>query len=423
MSRLDLSDIFESASRSKIFADRSLLRPDYVPLELPHREKMITSLGRILSPALVGDRPSNVFVYGLTGTGKTAVTRYVTSALADHASKMKTPVPVSVKYINTRENDTSYRVLAEMASGIGIRVPFTGLSVAEVRARLVGALRSITTIYVVVLDEIDAMISRIGDPFLYQITRMNEEIQPSQMSIIGITNDIRLADNLDPRVKSSLNDEQVFFPQYQANELQDILAERAKLAFLPGALEPDVIPFCAAIGAREHGDARRSLDLLRRAGEIAEIRGANRVQRQDVEEARAALENDTIIDSIKSLTLDSRVLLLVLANAKLRGKDKLTSGELYASYENIITNGLKDNALTERRLADLVKSLEMSNLITANLVSEGRGGRTKHISLQIDPSRVIQSLADDPRLGDLVGSVGRDVLAHHEDCGARRWIL
>lgn len=402
--QMDLNEIFSNASRSKIFVDRSYLRPDYIPKELPHREEMINSMGMILASALSGSRPSNIFAFGMTGTGKTAVAKYVTGALLDHASKIKTPVPIVAKLINTRENDTSYRVLAEMASGINLKVPFTGLSVAELRARVISALKSKEIIYIVILDEIDSMIKKIGDSFLYQITRINEEISPSQMSIVGITNDIQLSDNLDPRIKSSLDDEQIFFPQYKAEELQDILSQRASVAFLPGVLDTDVIPYCAAIGAREHGDARRSLDLLRRAGEIAERKGKARVSKEDVEEARESLDNDKIVDAIKSLTFDSKVLLLVMAMSKIRGKEKLTSGELYAGYQGIM-NEIKGQCLTERRLTELVNFLEMSNLISANLISEGRGGRTKHIYLKTEPKRVLQSLSDDPQLGDIVSVI------------------
>jgi len=402
--QMDLNEIFSNASRSKIFVDRSYLRPDYIPKELPHREEMINSMGMILASALSGSRPSNIFAFGMTGTGKTAVAKYVTGALLDHASKIKTPVPIVAKLINTRENDTSYRVLAEMASGINLKVPFTGLSVAELRARVISALKSKEIIYIVILDEIDSMIKKIGDSFLYQITRINEEISPSQMSIVGITNDIQLSDNLDPRIKSSLDDEQIFFPQYKAEELQDILSQRAGVAFLPGVLDADVIPYCAAIGAREHGDARRSLDLLRRAGEIAERKGKARVSKEDVEEARESLDNDKIVDAIKSLTFDSKVLLLVMAMSKIRGKEKLTSGELYAGYQGIM-NEIKGQCLTERRLTELVNFLEMSNLISANLISEGRGGRTKHIYLKTEPKRVLQSLSDDPQLGDIVSVI------------------
>jgi len=402
--QMDLNEIFSNASRSKIFVDRSYLRPDYIPKELPHREEMINSMGMILASALSGSRPSNIFAFGMTGTGKTAVAKYVTGALLDHASKIKTPVPIVAKLINTRENDTSYRVLAEMASGINLKVPFTGLSVAELRARVISALKSKEIIYIVILDEIDSMIKKIGDSFLYQITRINEEISPSQMSIVGITNDIQLSDNLDPRIKSSLDDEQIFFPQYKAEELQDILSQRAGVAFLPGVLDTDVIPYCAAIGAREHGDARRSLDLLRRAGEIAERKGKARVSKEDVEEARESLDNDKIVDAIKSLTFDSKVLLLVMAMSKIRGKEKLTSGELYAGYQGIM-NEIKGQCLTERRLTELVNFLEMSNLISANLISEGRGGRTKHIYLKTEPKRVLQSLSDDPQLGDIVSVI------------------
>src|SRR6266571_2487707 len=57
--------------------DREILRPSYIPGRLPHRESHIDQLAQILVNALRGERPSNVLIFGKTGTGKTAVVKYI----------------------------------------------------------------------------------------------------------------------------------------------------------------------------------------------------------------------------------------------------------------------------------------------------------------------------------------------------------
>ena len=102
---------------------------------------------------------------------------------------------------------------------------------------------------------------------------MNDLNMP-RVSIIGISNVLNFKIALDPRVLSSLGEEEIVFPAYNAVELTENLTDRSKLAFQKGALDDNVIPLCAALAVKEHGDARKALDLLRRAGELAERRNS-----------------------------------------------------------------------------------------------------------------------------------------------------
>ncbi|MCC6040223.1 MAG: AAA family ATPase, partial [Thermofilum sp.] len=206
---MSIEEIFERYVESKIFKDREKLLPDYVPEELPHRDEQILKLASILAPALRGSRPSNVFIYGLTGTGKTAVTKYVLRKM-----KEKAPQTVEYAYINCRQNNTSYRVLAELAKHVGVKIPFTGLALGEVMKRLLQGLERRRYVLIVVLDEIDNLVKRQGDDVLYFLTRVNENLSSSKVSLIGITNDLKFTEFLDARVKSSLGEEELVFPPY-----------------------------------------------------------------------------------------------------------------------------------------------------------------------------------------------------------------
>jgi ORC complex protein Cdc6/Orc1 len=267
-----IDQILSSIGKGKVFKARELLLPDYVPETLPHRENQIRKLVEILSPLVRSERPSNIFIYGLTGTGKTAVTKFVLKNL-----HKRFPSNFTYVYVNTRQSDTPYRILADILESLNSKVPFTGLSTAELFRRLLKKLNDIDSIVVIVLDEIDAMVKKHGDDILYRFTRANNELGKSLISLIGITNDVRFIETLDPRVKSSLSEEELVFPPYNAEELEDILKQRAKFAIYEEAINDDVIRLCAALAARDHGDARRALDLLRVAGEIAEREGKDKI--------------------------------------------------------------------------------------------------------------------------------------------------
>ncbi len=400
--------VFETLAKisSSIFVNREVLRPDYVPEVLPHREEQIRRLTEHLAPLLRGERPSNIFIYGLTGTGKTAVTKYVLRRVSEYG-RQRGIMHFVFSYTNCRHDDTTYRVLANIVESLGGRVPFTGLSTAEVFRRFKRVLNTSGKILVAVLDEIDFLIKRAGDELLYRLTRINDELVKGKVSVIGITNDVKIMDRLDPRVRSSLGEVEIVFPPYDALQLTDILKERAVKAFRPGVLEEGVIEYCASIAAKEHGDARRALDLLRVAGEIAERSGDRKVTVEHVRLAREEIERDMVVDVIRTLPYHGKIVLLVIA---LAGGRFNSTGELYTSYRDL-TMKLGVEPVTQRRVSDIISELDMLGVVTAKLVNRGRYGKTRQVTLTVDPNTIIKAFEDDPRIGWFarkVGQSGRD---------------
>jgi len=397
----ELDSIFEAASRARLLRNREVLLPDYVPLELPHRSEEIRRLAEVVAPALRGERPNNVFIYGLTGTGKTAVTKYVLRRLQELASQ-KGAMVQSI-YVNVRQRETPYKVLADVAEQLGLRVPFTGLSIGELFSRIVKRLSRLEGVYIVVLDEIDFLVRR-GDDVLYDLTRVNEHLQRARVSVIGITNSVRLVDSLDPRVRSSLGEQTLVFSPYNAEQLKDILSQRAAMAFNDGALEEGVIPLCAALAAREHGDARRALDLLRVAAEIAEREGAPRVTEEHVMRARAEIERDKVSDVIRTLPLHSKLVLASVLSATGWGRVEATTGDVYSTYRSVVRSlGLEE--VTLRRVSGVLGELDMLGIISGRIVSRGRYGKTRVVELAAEPETVAQALSEDPLVGSVIQSL------------------
>ncbi len=393
-----LDKVFSQILKSNIFINREVLRPDYIPDELPHREEQITKLGSILAPSLRGYRPSNVFIYGLTGTGKTAVTKYVIKKLYSKAIELG--LDIIECYINTRQDDTTYRVILRLAECTNLRLPFTGISTAEAYRRFLRALDSRGSIMIVVLDEIDFLIKRQGDELLYRLTRSGDELHNSKISIIGITNDLKLVEDLDPRVRSSLGEIEMVFPPYNAIQLEDILKRRAKMAFNPNSIDNSVISLCAALAAREHGDARRALDLLRVAGEIAEREGSDVVTRDHVYKALKEIERDRVGEVIMTMPLHSKLVLLSILYLT-RGGGKTTTGDVYTYYKSLCSK-IGIESVTQRRVSDIIGELDMAGIITAKVISRGRYGKTRIISLAVPEDIIVKTLKEDPYLEPLL---------------------
>ncbi|MCJ7632478.1 orc1/cdc6 family replication initiation protein [Candidatus Bathyarchaeota archaeon] len=395
-----VDDIFNSyLSRPKVFANRDALRIDYVPERLPHREEQIKIVAGVLAPFLQGQRGSNLFVYGQTGTGKTAVVRYVLERLKDRSQK---GVPkTQTCYVNCRITGTGYRVLACLGQTLGVEVPFTGLATSEVLNRFRQALSSKKLLLIVTLDEIDALVKDYGDNLLYQLTRLNENLDYGRVSIIGISNDLRFKERLDPRVLSSLNEEEVVFKPYTALEIRDILLERASVAFQKGTLEDSALALCSAEAAREHGDARRALDLLRVAGEVAEREGCRYVKDVQVIMAQKRIENDRVSTVLCSMPLHSKLILCSAYLLSAVEDGRTITGNVYEVYKELCGQS-KTECLTQRRVSGLVNELDVLGLLNTQLMSLGRYGRTKRISLGIPAESIKEIYADDPWISPLL---------------------
>lgn len=395
-----LDDVFQRFLKgSSIFVDRDVLCHDYIPEKLPHREEQIRCFGEIVAPVLRGSHCSNAFIYGKTGTGKTAVVKFVLNKLAQRARLFGATVKIC--YVNCRLTGTEYRVLSSLCGALGSKVPFTGLAVGEVFDRFKKSLNVNKVLFIVVLDEIDALIRTRGDVLLYELTRINGDLHSSRTSIVGISNDLRFKEFLDPRVLSSLSEEEIVFRPYDAAELRDILSDRARLAFQEGALLEGTIDLCAALAAAEHGDARRALDLLRVAGEVAERRGSSVVVEDHIRQAERRIEHDRTMEALKNLPLHSK---LVLCSVYLLGKAKISSaitGDIYEIYIELCDlSGL--SPLTQRRVSSLINELDVIGLLNTRVVSMGRYGRTRKIRLSVGRSLIREVFASDDRLGCLI---------------------
>lgn len=393
------SDIFGRLLKSDgIFTNREAMRPSYMPEILPHREYEIDNLASVMVPALRGETPSNVFMYGKTGTGKTAVTKFVGKKLLKKGEE--TGKKVNFIYINCEVVDTQYRLLQNIANHFidewSERIPFTGWPTDEVFTKLKHMIEKKGGVTVIILDEVDKL---KGDEALYNLSRINSDLNNSKVSIAGISNDLKFTEFLDPRVKSSLGEENMVFPPYDAGELQDILNQRVKIALKPESVDDEVVPLCSALAAQEHGDARRALDLLRMSAEIAERKGAPRITKKYVRQAQNKIEIDRIIEVVRTLPTQSKLILLAILLQEKNNKNNgsagaITTGEVYELYKDLCKKTRSD-PLTQRRVADLISELDMLGIITARVISKGRYGRTREIKTSSSSGDLINILKQD----------------------------
>lgn len=389
-SKKSLTVFFEDyMKKESIFVNKKVLQESYTPETIPHREEHIEELANILAPMLRMEKPSNVFMYGKTGSGKTLVANYVTQNLLKIAEKNK--LPVKMIYLNCKMKqtaDTEYRLIAELTNQLGMKVPFTGLPTNEVYNTFLKALDKEKILLLIILDEIDQLVEKTGDELLYNLTRINSNLKNSEVSFIGISNNTLFTENLDLRIKSSLAQEEILFPPYNAMQLLKILESRSKLAFKGNMIDEGVLPKCAAYAARESGDARKALDLLRVAGEITERKNQVKITIENLDYAEEKIERDKVQEIVEKLPKQSQVSLLAVFNLEFdKNMDNIYTGSVYEEYKKLCMN-LKMRPLTQRRISDIIADLDMQGIIKTTVISQGRYGRTRKMNVAIPPSDI-----------------------------------
>ena len=392
-----------------IFKNRESLSTSYVPSEFPHRFNEINEVANILKTAFYGSRPSNILIYGQTGTGKTAISKFICKQLKDKARNEN--VKIHTAYINCKQTNTPYGVLTNIGKTYSAewdkQIPNAGWRIDKVYSSLKEKADENGGIAIVILDEIDTLVSKNGDEILYHLTGLNSDLDNSKISIIGISNDAKFTSWLDPRVKSRLGEESLTFPPYNAPQIEDILLQRAKLAFKENTVDPLVMTYCASRAAQEHGDARKAIDLLRIAAELAEREKREIVTLEHVNKAQNVMERDQVRSIVITLPIQHKATLAsIILNQGNRIQNQQTTGEVYSTYTKLC-NSYKIDKLTQRRIGHIIAELDMQGLINAKVVNLGRHGRTKYIDLAVDKNQLLNIIKNDHFLSDLIDSMNK----------------
>ncbi len=381
-------------SERSIFRDLSVLSPHYVPKELPFREQHLNEIRTMLSPALKGQKPRNLIIYGKTGTGKTCTVKRVMEDFVEIGKDKG----ASMHYVNCRIYNSRYRILQKVLKGYVPELEKAGFGLPFLYEKLVEAASKGEQI-VIVLDEID-MVKDL-DELVYTLTRSNDEITAGGVSIVGISNKLSFKDSLDPRSRSSLYETEMIFQPYTAEQLKEILDQRVKEGFEDDVVDPSAINLSAAITSQESGDARYALKLLNKAGEIAQQEKRRKVTDEDVEAARKKVEIDLTIETISTLPQMHQIVLysigtLALSGSKysrLEGVDTgfLFSGEVYEEYERTCKK-LRKRPRSSRWYKEYLNDLEVLGLITTTPSGKGVRGQTTLIRAGPSPKTILPLL-------------------------------
>jgi cell division control protein 6 len=348
-------------SENSIFKNEDILNPEYLPELLPHREHQIERIANNLTPASRGRRPQNMFIFGTPGIGKTASVNFIFRKFEEFSDRVKTI------YINTWDYNTSNALLAKLVVELGFFVQRRGLSKDEILERLIEALKKSNKSIIICLDEVDQLIKK-DENALYDLLRLNQYVE-NPIGLVMITNYRDIFMNVEPRIKSSLDVEEIEFKRYTLQEMKDILVERCRNAFRPGVLEEGVILLCANHAVQRGGDVRLGLECLRKAARICENENSNKITikyvkevLKDVKQVKLKMMKEKLKNIEKNIT-------------ELLTEDEITSTEFHKKYVEKFGN------ISQFALMRHVKHLQEIGIVKIRKSRKETRGKKYFISL------------------------------------------
>lgn len=394
-----------NARKEQIFQRRELLRVGHVPesSRIVGRDQEINGIEDLLRPGAFGDPPRNAIIYGKTGTGKSLVARHVTGRA--RAIAQQNQVNMVAAYVDCDEKDTETRASRDLAKqveqqlSIEKNIPDKGIGASEYYSYLWDMLATVD-VFIAIVDEIDKMGT---DEVLFKLSRAEESGKTSAyIGVLAISNKIEYYDSLNERVKSSLQEDELVFHPYDANQLVEILENRRD-AFKDGVLEEGVIPRVAALGAKEHGDARKAIEILSSAGTLAARNGDSQVTEQHVDAAQNLAEVSRFQELIRGSTPHSKYILFALAYlSKSKLKDEFSTSEIYNVYENVCAQQGSD-PLSHQRVLDLLKEWAFSDITENRYTGGGKAeGSYREHNLVRDPDLVLDTVFESTATKDRI---------------------
>jgi orc1/cdc6 family replication initiation protein len=336
-----------------IFRNEDVLDFEWLPPVLPHRETQVEYIAEVTKPLFTGRKPQNLFISGAPGIGKTTSVRFVLKELKESSDNI---VPI---YVNCWKCSTNHSIFLEIARQINLPFPNKGVSTESIAESVFSKLNRWKGV-VLAFDEID---KAEDTDFLYKVL----ESLGKKACVIMTTNNKEFLIELDGRLKSRLAPESMHFKKYSYSEIKDILLDRVKHSFVPGAFNNEMIDIIAK-KTEEIGDIRTGMFLLQKAGRFAEKDAAKKIDESHIKKA---------IETLTEFTKKTNMENLSDLQAKIYALIKKNPGKISGEYHNILKKEGTD--ISSRYFRSNIKHLEDSGLIRTRDTGKGFIGRSRII--------------------------------------------
>lgn len=382
-----MSTMWEAVGKS-VFKDQRTLSFDYVPQKLVHREAQMKRLVTLYRAVVESNVSQNVVLTGSVGTGKTATAKRFCMDLKDFAEKQQKAIDWVL--VNCRQRNSESAAVLHIVNHFQPNFPDRGFSITEMLRILRKDLEKRKVHLVIVLDEADMLLKKAGSDIIYKLTRFGEEgVESKELVSLMLISQKNIFDMLDAASTSTFKrTNMIEFGKYSIDELRDIVSQRADLALKEDAVEKDAVDLIAEVSA-EWGDARFAIEILEKAGMLADEENAGCVSVEHVRAAKAEAYSSVTESKLKGLDTHQKLTLLAIAKAS-KGKAYITTGEAESAYK-VACEEFGEKPRAHTAFWGLLKDLDMLGVVSAKKSGPGISGKTTVITLLDIPAKILDS--------------------------------
>ncbi|KAI3705447.1 hypothetical protein L1987_75685 [Smallanthus sonchifolius] len=323
-----------------------------LPKSLPCRNKEMEEITAFIKGAICDDQCLGrcLYIHGVPGTGKTmsvlSVMRSLRSEVDAGITKPYSFVEINGLKLAAPEN--IYRVIYEALTGHRVSWKKALNLLNDKFANGIKSSKDDDRPCILLIDELDLLVTR-NQSVLYNI--LDWPTKPnSKLIVIGIANTMDLPEKLLPRISSRMGIQRLCFAPYNYLQLQEIIGCRLKGI---DAFEKQAIEFASRKVAAVSGDARRALEICRRAAELTDYRVKNSTSLPKTGKALVGMSE--VEAAIQEMFQAPHIQVM-------RSCSKLSKIYLAAMVHELYKTGMSET--TFEKLAQTVSSLCASNGIT-----------------------------------------------------------
>lgn len=347
--------------------------------EIIDRKKQIYELTMVMQRILRGSE-AFVSVYGVSGTGKTALVCSMANEIVNQYSDF-----VKVCYICCQTNKTEYQILAKICEVFGY--PHVPNNSSSFYGLLEKTLKAENKSLLLILDEVSLVDGKDLNSLLYNLHEISQNMFRENhhcVSGILISNDMRFLDSINGSVRSRLGENTIQFPAYNIAELWNIVNDRVEKAVYKAYLSELLLSKCTQSIGQNSGDARECINTINAVYEFLEYSDSKEITEELITQAYEKIKCDKYKGILLLLPKSLKISLLAVINTQ----DKNVSS-VYNTYL-MLCKGAKIPKLSFRRFHQFIDELEKTNLIKTCNISSGRHGMKRVIEMNVEDNIVRQ---------------------------------
>jgi Cdc6-related protein, AAA superfamily ATPase len=317
-----------------VFRDRSKLLPTYVPDILPHREKELERIKRIILDSAASRSNTILQIIGDVGTGKTVTMLKLARDLQIDKFRFS--------YVNPRQHGASrILVFRRICRSLTPDVYSASYSPEELLMATLSKLNEDKEKAILMIDDVDYLLLKTKEPIIYNLTRLNELTPFEEIPIAGViltAKSIKFRDSLERSEISSLGNQFIMFERYTKQQIFDIIQKRAEEAIKPGAIDEKVLEYVSEVTSSFpiNGDIRYAIDVIFNAGSLCEAQSCQKITIEHIRKAISYTSPSITQEEIMNMDQDLKKVLFAVAMAlKESGEAYVSLDKIYAVYKEL----------------------------------------------------------------------------------------